>query len=131
MRQDEKAIFKYNGGLGALLCSKCRVIIKTGRDFTEEEVQTIKSSLEDSKLPAQYCDKCKTNSMTPKEKAIKLISMNELIILAESGHKLTMEERIAIAKRLAIECCNEVLGYMGSDRGYSFWVEVKNEIEKL
>lgn len=68
--------------------------------------------------------------MTPKEKAIKLISMNELIILAESGHKLTMEERIAIAKRQAIECCNEVLGYMGADRGTDFWQEVKQEIQK-
>lgn len=68
--------------------------------------------------------------MTPKEKAIKLISMNELIILAESGHKLTMEERKGIAKRQAIECCNEVLGYMGADRGTDFWQEVKQEIQK-
>ena len=59
MRQDEKAIFKFNNGNGALLCSKCRVIIKTGKDFTEEEIKAIKSSLEESKLPAQYCDKCK------------------------------------------------------------------------
>ena len=26
---------------------------------------------------------------------------------------------------LAIECCNEVLGYMGTDREYIFWNEVK------
>jgi hypothetical protein len=69
--------------------------------------------------------------MTPQEKATKLISMNELIVLAETGRKLTMDERKGIAKRQAIETCNEVLGYMGSDRGYSFWVEVKQEIEKL
>jgi hypothetical protein len=69
--------------------------------------------------------------MTAQEKALKLISMNELIILAETGHKLTMDERVGIAKRQAIETCNEVLGYMGADRGYSFWVEVKQELEKI
>ena len=68
--------------------------------------------------------------MTAQEKALKLISMNELIVLAETGRKLTMDERVGIAKRQAIETCNEVLGYMGADRGYSFWVDVKTELEK-
>ena len=53
-----KAIFKFNGGHGALLCSKCKVIIKTGWKFTEEEKMAIKGK---ANLPAQYCDKCKTN----------------------------------------------------------------------
>jgi hypothetical protein len=35
------------------------------------------------------------------------------------------------AKQCALICCNEVLGYMGADRGTEFWLEVKNEIEKL
>jgi len=52
----ETAIFKFNGGLGALLCSKCKVIIKIGKDFTEEENKAIKGHI---KLPPQYCDKCK------------------------------------------------------------------------
>ena len=69
--------------------------------------------------------------MTAQEKAIKLVSMNELIVLAETGRKLTMDERVGIAKRQAIETCNEVLGFMGADRGYSFWVDVKTELEKL
>jgi hypothetical protein len=69
--------------------------------------------------------------MTAQEKALKLISMNELIVLAETGRKLTMDERVGIAKRQAIETCNEVLGFMGADRGYSFWVEVKQEIENI
>jgi hypothetical protein len=42
-----------------------------------------------------------------------------------------MDERVGIAKRQAIETCNEVLGFMGADRGYSFWVEVKQELEKI
>ena len=52
----DTAIFKFNGGLGALLCSKCSVIIKTGREFTTQEHEALKGYC---KLPAQYCDKCK------------------------------------------------------------------------
>jgi hypothetical protein len=69
--------------------------------------------------------------MTAQEKAIKLIATAEVIVLAEVGFKLTGIERVNIAKRYAIQCCDEVLGYMGADRGYSFWVEVKQELEKL
>jgi hypothetical protein len=37
----------------------------------------------------------------------------------------------SIAKECALIVCNEVLGYMGADRGYQFWMEVKEEIEKI
>jgi len=50
-----KAVFKFNGGEGALLCSHCSRIIKTGKDFTEEEHKAMKGELN---LPIQYCDKC-------------------------------------------------------------------------
>ena len=33
------------------------------------------------------------------------------------------------AKLCAVKTCNEVIGYMGSDRGYAFWSEVKFQIE--
>ena len=52
----EKAVFKFNGGLGALLCSDCWVIIKTGKDFTEEEKKGIRGELE---IEPQFCEKCK------------------------------------------------------------------------
>jgi RNase P subunit RPR2 len=52
----QTAVFKLNGGLGALLCSKCRVIIKIGKDFTKEEKNAMKGYI---KLPPQYCEKCK------------------------------------------------------------------------
>ena len=65
------------------------------------------------------------------EKANQLIASAELIVLAEVGFKLTPIERNSIAKRYAISCCDEVLGYMGADRGYSFWVEVKQELENI
>jgi len=50
-----KAIFKLNGGLGALLCSNCYVIIKTGKEFTKEEHQAMKGEV---KLKPQYCNEC-------------------------------------------------------------------------
>ncbi len=51
-----KAIFKFNSGLGALLCSKCGAIIKIGQEFTPDEVKAIKGEI---KLSSQYCKKCK------------------------------------------------------------------------
>jgi len=62
--------------------------------------------------------------MTPKEKAIELIEkMREEI----PCHCDDWEQ----AKQCALIAVDEVLGYMGADRGTEFWVEVKNEIEKL
>ena len=69
--------------------------------------------------------------MTAQDKATQLIAIAELIVLAEVGFKLTPTERNSIAKRYAINCCDEVLGFMGADRVYSFWVEVKQEIENI
>lgn len=59
---EEKAIVKFNNGNLALLCSSCSVIIKTGKDFTQEERDCI---FEDDKphLPPQYCETCKTKKL--------------------------------------------------------------------
>lgn len=56
----EKAIFKFNGGLGALLCSNCRVIMRIAKDFSEEELKGIRGELSYD-LPPQYCENCKNN----------------------------------------------------------------------
>lgn len=56
----EKAIIKFNGGNLALLCSGCSVIIKTGKDFTQEELDFTLGKSKNLLLP-QYCDKCKDN----------------------------------------------------------------------
>ena len=53
----KKAIYKFNNGNGALLCSNCNVIIKVGREFTEEEWRALKGEI---KMEPQYCKKCKT-----------------------------------------------------------------------
>ena len=61
MPKNNKAIFKFNGGLGALLCNHCRKIIKIGHEFTEEENQAMKGKAE---LGPQYCDTCGPNKVT-------------------------------------------------------------------
>lgn len=38
---------------------------------------------------------------------------------------------VAIAKKYSLIAVNEILGNMGADRGYTFWQEVKQELEKL
>ena len=50
------AIVKYNGGRLALLCSGCKVILKTGKDFTAEEQLFAKGDL--AHLPPRYCETC-------------------------------------------------------------------------
>lgn len=65
--------------------------------------------------------------MTPKEKATELyckytdaLNIRDLQTTANP-----------FAKQCALICCNEVLSDMGADRGYTFWTQVKEEIEKL
>lgn len=65
--------------------------------------------------------------MTPKEKALELYSRYE-VLGKDFTRGVSMKE---FAKECALICCNEVLGYMGADRGYEFWEEVKQEIKKL
>ena len=64
--------------------------------------------------------------MTPAEKAKKLVDKyyNKSDLLYETLSFIQ-------AKECALIAVNEVLGYMGADRGYEFWLQVKQEIEKL
>lgn len=55
MTDKEKAIIKFNGGKGAILCSTCGVIIKTFSSLSKEELELMDKSL----LPPQYCDEHK------------------------------------------------------------------------
>lgn len=68
--------------------------------------------------------------MTPKEKAIELYSRYYNRIEHTLSEEYSLHEK-DIVKECALIACNEVLGYMGADRGYEFWTEVKKEIEKL
>lgn len=58
---EPKALIKFNGGLGALLCSCCRKIIKTGKDFNEEEIKYSKGEIDYMK--PMYCDDCKNKKI--------------------------------------------------------------------
>ena len=61
-----KIIYKFNSGNLAILCSRCSRIIKTGIDFTEEELRDVQRK--HRRLPAQYCDDClKYESLNPIE----------------------------------------------------------------
>jgi len=58
--------------------------------------------------------------MTPQDKAIQLFKSYLNVGMGDGW-----------AKQCALIACNEVLGYMGADRGYEFWMAVKLEIAKL
>lgn len=66
--------------------------------------------------------------MTPKEKAEELV--NKMYHTDDTDYTDYVMTFIH-AKKCALICCNEVLGYMGADRGTEFWQQVKQEIEKL
>ena len=61
----EKARIKFNGGNLALLCSGCSVIIKTGKDFTEEEIQF--AITKGKHLDPLYCEQCTLKDTKTKE----------------------------------------------------------------
>lgn len=153
----QTAIFKFNGGAGALLCSKCKVIIKIGKDFTEEEKQSIKGYI---KLPSIYCEKCKIGisdkskhmaQQTPKEKAEELVTLYKSLKIttfgcgSETGNPcfITNEMLTHSAKQCSLIAVDEITNTLNYDirdldvRGnvlldlIHYWREVKLEIEKL
>ena len=65
--------------------------------------------------------------MTAQEKAVELYSKYEQLG-RDFTRGVSMHE---FAKQCALICCDQVLSDMGADRGYSYWAEVKAEIEKL
>ena len=65
--------------------------------------------------------------MTAKEKAVELYSKYEQLG-RDFTRGVSMRE---FAKQCALVCCDQVLSDMGADRGHSYWMEVKAEIQKL
>ena len=45
-------------------------------------------------------------------------------------YELSHDKNVATAKNICDYICNEVLGDMGADRGYEFWTDVKDYIQK-
>ena len=58
---DNRLIIKFNSGMGAILCSDCYKIIKTGKDFTEQEMAYARG--EGDPLPEQWCTDCKDRAV--------------------------------------------------------------------
>ena len=73
--------------------------------------------------------------MTPKQKAYELIRINSLIIIAQVGNKLTINEVKELAEQFALMEVHEILSndnqFMQTDLQYNYWQEVKQEIKKL
>ena len=76
--------------------------------------------------------------MTPKQKAYELIRINSLIITAQVGNKLTINEVKELAEQFALMEVDEIIqlrkGYFDCTnpmQDESYWQEVKREIEKL
>ena len=121
----DRAIFKFNGGLGALLCSNCSVIIKVGSMFNDQDISAIKGKVD---MPPQYCKQCKPNNMDAKTKAAYLVVkyMSKVV-----------SQRVAIECALVAvdEMLNEYNGMCPEDsyemERYLYFIEVKKEIEKL
>jgi hypothetical protein len=70
--------------------------------------------------------------MTPEEKAKELVEKYQKLDIEIGGQYdgyLTM--KIHDAKQCALIAVEQVLGYMGADRGIDFWQSVKTEIEKI
>jgi hypothetical protein len=65
--------------------------------------------------------------MEPKLKAKELYNK----FYNTDSHGNSVKVRESLAKQCALIAVDEILGSMGADRGYSFWVQVKDEIEKL
>jgi hypothetical protein len=64
---------------------------------------------------------------TPEQKAVELY--NSYFDLGRDFTRgVSMKQ---FAKQCALICCDEVLGYMGADRGHQYWTEVKEQIQKL
>lgn len=61
---NERLKVKFNGGDLAIICSGCSSTIKTGVDFTKDEIEYTFSK--GSYLPPQYCKQCtnKNNDQT-------------------------------------------------------------------
>ncbi len=55
--------FKFNGGHGAILCERCGVILKQGKDIPEYVWEAVKNGTVKD-LPGMYCeDNCERSKM--------------------------------------------------------------------
>ena len=65
--------------------------------------------------------------LNAQEKAVELYTKYEQLG-RDFTRGVSMHE---FAKQCALICCDQVLSDMGADRGYSYWMEVKEHINRL
>lgn len=57
IKNEDRAIFKFNSGMGAILCVNCSYIIKKGYEYDENEKAYIRGESE-FKIVGHLCEKC-------------------------------------------------------------------------
>ena len=91
-----KAIFKFNSGNFAILCSDCSKVVKTGRDFTEEEWSAMEGKGEISSIYCKDCEPNHVNDVEEKKEEMPLdFVKNVLPFLQNEEFKLDLIKGIA------------------------------------
>lgn len=66
--------------------------------------------------------------MTPQEKALELLASFMQTSYKMGDHSVIYTPTALLHAKI---CCDQVLGFMGSDRGTEFWLEVRKELDIL
>lgn len=78
-------------------------------------------------LPLIFNNKIKINNMTPKEKAEQLYKDAYIRWCYELSH----DKNVSIAKNIANYICDEIFSNNTDESKHDYWIEVKQEIQKL
>lgn len=65
---NSKRVYKYNSGIGAVLCSNCYTILKEGSDITPEERLDLK--LKTKLLKGIVCSSCRKSLISEYKKEL-------------------------------------------------------------
>lgn len=88
-----KAIFKYNGGRGALLCNDCGIILKIGIEYNELERA---GSMGEKLVDAQFCLSCNIKKIYNDNKSSIIDNYLSGDILLEYLNSEQMEKAIEL-----------------------------------
>lgn len=97
------AIFKFNNGNSALLCSGCSVIMKVGREFNDLEIQAIRGQRH---MDAQFCLPCNIKRIFNNRAND---TVNDYLNLDVLKRYLTEDQIKEAVKMKYIECDKDVI----------------------
>lgn len=75
--------FKFNGGDVSILCSNCDKILKTSKDFSEQDWSALEGK---GKVKSVYCENCKDT----------VIDLDDIIENAKDNSKSALKDIIPI-----------------------------------